>query len=388
MDKISLIDRVKRVFEKNFGKAPLLISAPGRINLIGEHTDYNLGFVFPAAIDKYVIGAFSKNDKKYSRIMALDLNEKIEVDLNNLTGSNTGKWDNFVLGVIDEIQKKGKIIENFDLVFAGSIPQGAGMSSSAALENCIVFGLNELFDLHLDKETMINISMDAEHNFVGVKCGIMDQFASMRGKKDRAMLLDCSDLSFEYIPLKLQNYKLVLINSNVKHSLANSAYNKRKIECRTGVKIIGEKFSGIKSLRDVSLEHLDAFKGKLTDNVYRRCLYVLEENKRTKFAKEAIIKGDLEEFGALLYKSHSGLQNLYEVSCPELDFLVEQTKEYDEILGSRMMGGGFGGCTINLIKKEGSKAIIEKITEEYKKRVNIDPEIYSVNITNGVDVVN
>jgi len=382
-----LAEHIQSLFAKRFNQFPLLIASPGRINLIGEHTDYNDGFVFPASIDKYIIAAFSKSDDNLSHIYSIDFDEGVTIDLNNFEKQETGSWKNYVFGVIDELQKRGIKPGNFNLVFGGNIPLGAGLSSSAALENSIVFGLNELFSLGLSKEEKVLISLHAEHHFAGVKCGIMDQFSIMNGKAGNALFLDCRDLSCEAIPIQLEDYQFILINTNVKHQLAGSAYNKRKEECHEGLHILQSKYPQLQSLRDTNLEQLNALKEEMPPIIFKRCLYVIEENERVKAAKTAIQNKQWKNFGQLLFASHHGLQHLYEVSCPELDFLVEQAKNHGAVLGSRMMGGGFGGCTLNLIQNDGVEDFISKITKDYFREFNQSVSFYPVHIANGTHVI-
>lgn len=382
-----LFEHIKSVFEKRYKEQPILAVSPGRINLIGEHTDYNKGFVLPASIDKYIVSALSKSDREFSQVYSIDMEEEMDIDLQNITKQEAGTWKNYVLGVINELHKIGKKPANFNLVFAGNIPIGAGLSSSAALENSIVFGLNELFGLGLSKEEMVLISMKAEHNFAGVKCGIMDQFSSMNGKTGHALFLDCEDLSYEEVPIQLDDYQLVLINTNVKHKLADSAYNKRKEECIEGLAILQNKFPQLHSLRDTGLKQLNSLKEEMPSLIYNRCLYVIEENERVKAAKTAIENKQWQIFGQLLFASHYGLQYLYEVSCSELNFLVERAKNHESVIGSRMMGGGFGGCTINLIRKNGVGEFTNGVAKEYYHQFNQSAAIYPVHISNGTRIV-
>ena len=362
-----LIKEVKNSFKVLFNKNPLIVFSPGRINLIGEHTDYNDGFAFPAAINKGIVLAISKSNSDSSNVYALNKQETYTFDTENVNRLKKGTWRNYILGVVSELQKRGKQVHNFDAVFAGNIPGGAGMSSSAALENSFVFGLNELFNFGLSKKEMISISQKAEHNFVGVKCGIMDQYASMFGVKKSALLLDCRTL--ESIPYKIDfnNYKLMLINSNVKHDLSESAYNDRREVC--------EKVSSllqVPALRDASKEDLNRIKENIAEEEYQKALYIINENNRVKQFSEKIEKKDLVGLGKLLYQSHEGLSKNYTVSCAELDFLVDNTKDNPHILGARMMGGGFGGCTINLILKSEYKAFKKKFprnSEKNSKRI-------------------
>ena len=357
-----LIKDVKDSFKDHFKTKPLIIFSPGRINLIGEHTDYNDGFAFPAAINKGIATALSKSTSDKSEVYALNKKELYQFETTDIKPLKDGGWRNYVLGVVAELQILGKHDGHFNSVFAGNIPGGAGMSSSAALENSFVFGLNELFNLGLSKNEMILVSQKAEHNFAGVKCGIMDQYASMFGIKKSALLLDCRTVESNPYKIDFKDYKLMLINSNIKHDLSESAYNNRRGVC--------EKVSDllhIDALRDASKEALDRIKDEITDDDYQKALYVINENNRVKQFSEAITKGDIEALGDLLYQSHEGLSKNYKVSCEELDFLVDRAKENPNVLGARMMGGGFGGCTINLVKKDAFKKFKKDISKKFKK---------------------
>ncbi|MGB0892520.1 MAG: galactokinase [Flavobacteriaceae bacterium] len=376
------IQTIQLKFTEKFSKKPLLIFSPGRINLIGEHTDYNNGFVFPAATDKGMYAAIEKSESNFSTVVALDMDEQFEFNLNNLKPLENGSWKNYILGVVFEIQKKEKVIGNFNIVFKGDIPSGAGLSSSAALENSIVFGLNELFNLKLTKQEMIFISQKAEHNFVGVKCGIMDQFASMFGKENEAILLDCKNLDTEYFQIDFKEYDILLINTNVKHSLSESEYNERRAVCEKIANLLK-----VDSLREISFQDLETIKDKVLLEEYKKATYILEENKRVIDASKALKNQDLISFGKLLYESHSGLQHQYKVSCTELDFLIENAKENKNILGARMMGGGFGGCTINIIKKEAIKEFSSYIEKEFNKKFNFNCSCYSVKLSKGTHVI-
>ena len=293
-----------------------------------------------------------------------------------------GRWENYVYGVVHEIQNKNKLIGNFNLVFKGNIPSGAGMSSSAALENSIVFGLNELFDLELSKHDMILISQKAEHNFVGVKCGIMDQYASMFGLKNHALLLDCRTIESQPYEIDFKDYQLMLINTNVKHSLSDTEYNDRRFACKSISKLLS-----LKALRDATEADLEKIIDKVTPANYQKALYVIQENSRTLKAAKAIEYGDLETLGSLIYQSHNGLSNQYKVSCHELDFLVDQAKANPNILGARMMGGGFGGCTINLIAKTQAEAFAEKVSKAYHREFNKTCSVYFIEISEGTHLV-
>ena len=377
-----LLKEVQLSFTKYFATDPLMVFSPGRINLIGEHTDYNEGFVFPAAINMGIALAIQKSDTESSQVYALDKKEIYEFSLNNIQPLKDGSWRNYVLGVISEIQKLGIVLENFNISFAGDIPGGAGMSSSAALENSVVFGLNELFNLKISKEQMILISQKAEHNYAGVKCGIMDQYASMFGKNKSALLLDCRTIKSKSFKIDFKNYRLLLINTNVKHDLSESAYNDRREACERVSKLLK-----IKALRDACKQDLETIKEQISKEDYSKATYVIEENKRVEEFTKAINIDSLKTLGALLYQSHDGLSTKFKVSCKELDFLVEQTKSNKNILGARMMGGGFGGCTINLIKKTEVANFKKEIDTNFKNEFNRDCSIYQVKLSKGTRVV-
>ena len=379
----SLAKTIKNNFKNTYNTNPLMIFSPGRINIIGEHTDYNDGFVFPAAVNKGIIAAISKSDTDKSTVTASDFDDTIEFSVHNITPLPKESWGNYILGVVAEIQKKGKSISDFNMVFGGDIPSGSGMSSSAALENSVVFGLNELFDLGLTKTEMIFISQKAEHNYVGVNCGIMDQYASMFGIKNHALLLDCRSIKAKPFEINFINHELMLINTNVKHSLSDSAYNDRRSVCENISKLLD-----IKALRDATEIDLEKVKNKVSDEDYQKALFVIQENNRAEQASKAMIDGDLEKLGELIYGSHEGLQKQYKVSCVELDFLVQQAKLNKNILGARMMGGGFGGCTINLIHKEEVEAFKIYISEAYKSKFDKDCSIYSVELSHGTHIIN
>jgi len=378
-----LIKHIASTFKKKFKVEPLLINSPGRINLIGEHTDYNEGFVFPAAIDQVIITAIQKSKSKICTVVADDLSETHEFSLNNTEALKNGNWKNYILGVVAEIQKKGKHLNNFNLVFGGNIAIGAGLSSSAALENSIVFGLNELFDLKLSKEEMILISQKAEHNYAGVKCGIMDQYASMFGEKNKALFLDCRTVKASPIEIDLKDHELLLINTNVKHSLAESAYNDRRSVCEKVAQMLN-----ISALRDASEKDLIKIKSSLTEDDFQKASYVIQENNRVKKALEVIKNRDLNSLGKLFYASHRGLQHQFKVSCSELDFLVEKAKESPFVIGSRMMGGGFGGCTINIIKKDSIPPYSDFIKKEYLKKFNAACSFYRIRLSKGTHLIN
>ena len=377
-----LIRAVKQAFIEKFRLEPVLVFSPGRINLIGEHTDYNDGFVFPAAIDKGIVAALQKSDLGHCTAVAINLDSSINFELDNIKPSKEGSWENYVLGVVAEIQNKGKLVGNFNIVFKGDIPKGAGMSSSAALENSVVFGLNELFNLGLTKRDMILISQKAEHNFVGVNCGIMDQYASMFGVKNNALHLDCRSLVSKAYHLNFEQHQLILINTNVTHALSESAYNARRNTCESISKLLN-----IKTLRDATESSLKTVLDEVTPENYQKALYVIQENIRTQKAAQAIENNDLEALGSLLYQSHEGLSKQYKVSCDELDFLVEQAKKNKHVLGARMMGGGFGGCTINLVTKNEAKLFAETASKAYQEKFKKNCSVYFIELSDGTQIV-
>lgn len=356
----------------------VFVESPGRINLIGEHTDYNHGFVMPTAIDKKIYFEIRKNDTPTAcSIYSETFNTRLNFDL-KLIEKSSSTWENYILGVVNELQKRGKILEGFDCYIKSELPIGAGISSSAALECGLASGLNKLFDLNLSKQEIVNLSQAAENNFVGSQCGIMDQYASVMSKKDHLILLDCLSLEAEFIPANFKSCKILLINSKVSHSIADSEYNTRRKECESGLKIIRDQYKEVETLRDVTLELLDSCKSLLSEKQYNRVLYVLQENKRVLAAADSLKVGKLQAFGKLMYQSHYGLRDLYEVSCKELDFLVKFSEEKDFIYGSRMMGGGFGGCTINLIEEAHISDFTEEVTIAYQKEFNIIPDMITV----------
>jgi len=383
-----MVKRIKQGFEELFINEPLMVSAPGRINIIGEHTDYNDGFVLPASINKYIHFAVAKNGINNNRFVAYNLNDNLELSTDNL-GPNSKQWSNYLLGVISQIRKMGRKISGIDCVFGGNIPIGAGISSSAAIETGFAFALNELFDLNLSKHEIAMLSQKAEHEHVGVKCGIMDQFASVFGEKDKVIQLDCRTLEHKLIPFDLKDYSIVLCDTNVKHSLAGSEYNTRRLQCEEGVSILKKYDSTVTKLRDVSIEMLLKHRDKIPPVIFKRCKYVVEENNRLLEACEALSNGNISRLGELIYETHSGLKDEYEVSCYELDVLVDIARESGLVAGARMMGGGFGGCTINLVQSKKLNDFIDLIKAQYRKRTNTElKHYYEVSIVNGTSIIN
>jgi len=376
--------QIQEQFIQKYATEPLMVRSPGRINLIGEHTDYNQGFVLPAAIDKAIYLGFAKNGLNQCRIYSLDYQEEASFFLDNIQPG--GGWLTFIKGVTSTLIQKGHSVQGFDCIFGGDIPIGAGLSSSAALENGLGFGLNTLFGLGIDRLDLVKISQQAEHEFAGVKCGIMDMFASMMGKQDHAIRLDCRSLDYDYFPVTLGDCQFLLCDTQVSHTLADSAYNTRRQECQTGVDILRQHYPAINSLRDASMDELEQVKDILTGKVYARCAYVIQENLRLIASCEALENGDLDSFGKLLYGSHDGLSRSYEVSCTELDYLVELTRSLDFVLGARMMGGGFGGCTLNLVKKQEKETFITDISAAYLREFGRLPKFYEVQIQDGTSI--
>jgi galactokinase len=377
--------KVKKVFAEKFLQDPRIYFSPGRINLIGEHVDYNDGFVMPAAVDKGIHYAIALNDTDEINFYSIDFDETLSLKISGI--KKMSGWKNYVLGVVNEFQLLDLPVTGFNCVFGGSIPIGAGMSSSAATEGGLAFGLNDLCNFRMTRKEMALLCQRAEHNFPNVQCGIMDQYANMMSKKEQVILLDCMNVTHEYLPLNLTGYEIVLINSKVHHSLASSAYNRRRKECEEGLLIMKEE-RNVHSFRDISkAEGLLAFKGAMGEEVYSRCLYVVEEIERTRKAAQLLKENNMAAFGKLMFETHTGLKNLYQVSCKELDFLVEKAIENKDVIGARMMGGGFGGCTINIVKEHGIKNFLSEALSAYKKEFSIDAAVYPVNVVDGTQSV-
>lgn len=371
------IDNNKSPFGLGF-TAGVTVKSPGRINLIGEHTDYNMGFVMPTAIDKKIFFELRKNGSpSVCNIYSTTFDSKLQFDLENFSRS-THTWENYILGVVNEIQKLGKEPAGFDCIITSELPIGAGISSSAALECGLAAGLNALFDLGLTKKQIVFLSQAAENNYVGSNCGIMDQYASVMSKKGNLIMLDCLTLEANYIPADFGTCKILLINTKVSHSLADGEYNTRRKECETALQIIKQSFDNVKTLRDVNMEMLKSMRVNLSPKQYDRVLYVLQENERVLEGAGFLKAGNLKEFGKLMYGSHSGLRDLYEVSCAELDFLVDFVKDRPYIYGARMMGGGFGGCTINIIEAEKILEFGKDVSEAYFRKFGISPDLITV----------
>ena len=380
-----MIDKriLKEGFAKYFGEGePRYFAAPGRINIIGEHTDYNGGFVLPGAVDKAISMAIRPNGTDIVNLISIDHDDAA---LFFRIGGPQPKeqWASYFYGVIEEMRQRGATVGGFNAIFGGDVPLGAGMSSSAALESCIGTALNTLFDLKFTKQELAKIGQMTEHHYIGVRCGIMDQFASIFGQKGHVVRLDCRSLMFDLVPFKPKGIEIVLIDTMVKHTLASSEYNVRRAQCEEGVAVIKKYRPEVELLRDVTIEELEAHRSEIDPMSFRRCAFVINENKRLMAACAAMEKGDFEEVGRQVYATHEGLSQEYGVSCPELDFIVGIAKEHPEVLGARMMGGGFGGCVIALVKKEGVAAYVADVKERYRVKFDKDPRVIEVTISDG-----
>lgn len=369
--------KISSIFKEKFGKEGVVYASAGRINLIGEHTDYNGGFVFPGAIDKVIMAEIAPNGTDTVNVFSVDLNESATFGLEE-ENAPSEQWARYIFGVCREIIKRGGKVEGFDAVFAGNVPLGAGLSSSAALESCFAFALNDLFNGNtIDKFELARIGQSTEHNYCGVNCGIMDQFASVFGKKDNLMRLDCRSMEFEYFPFKADGYKLVLLDSKVKHALVDSPYNKRRQSCERVAATLG-----VETLRDADMKMLNAVRGDITAEDYFRAKFVIEEKDRVLAVCDALVKGDFETVGQKMYETHHGLSKDYEVSCEELDFLNDVAARCG-VTGSRIMGGGFGGCTINLVKDELYDQFIATAKKEFNDAYGHEPVVIPVVISDG-----
>lgn len=380
-------DSIKRLFNAKFGQNPsLMVRACGRINLIGEHTDYNDGFVLPGAIDKHLYFAMAENDTAECRFYAADIGASGTADLEHLV-KGKDLWLNYLRGILQQFQLSGKTVRGVDVAFGGNLPIGAGVSSSAALECGFAFALNELFDAGLTRLELAKLAQNSSHQFLSIPCGIMDQFASLMGKAGHFILLDCRTLEHRYVSAELLDYQLVLLNSNVHHELASSAYGERVAECRAGVAVLQKYFPDVKSLRDIELPMLDAHRREMGETVYRRCKYVVTEHLRTLQACDHLQHGEIDVLGQLLFETHEGLSQDYEVSCPEIDFLVDLAKSFEGVAGARVMGGGFGGCTINLVEKKAIDKFIHHAKVVYAQQFGIEATDILVNLSDGTNLL-
>jgi len=380
-------EKIAQKYSELFDGNPIIVRSPGRINIIGEHTDYNDGFVLPAAIDKAAYIAISLRGDDEIHLVAADLNETFSISINDLKPVGDISWPNFILGAAAQFPKRGMPLNGFNAVLMSDVPIGAGLSSSAAIECATTFALNELLQTNLDRITMVKMAQKAEHEYAGVMCGIMDQFASMMGKKDHVIKLDCHTLEYEYVPFKLKGLKILLLNTNVKHSLASSEYNTRRKECEQAVAWIKEHEPQVNSLRDVTEEMLDKYVFPKDTLVDRRSRFVVQEINRLLRGCEDLQRGDLPALGKKMFATHEGLSKLYEVSCKELDYLVDFVKNNDAVIGARMMGGGFGGCTINIIKEEAIETLIASVKPAYETAMNLPLSYYIASIENGTEII-
>ena len=370
-------EKIKQEFAKRFGEGGTMYASAGRINLIGEHTDYNGGFVFPGAIDKCIAAQIKENGTDKVRVYSIDIDDYAEFGLNE-EDAPKAQWARYIFGVCRETIKRGFVVKGFDTVFAGNVPLGAGLSSSAALESCFAFAMNDMFNENkIDKFELARIGQSTEHNYCGVNCGIMDQFASVFGKKNCLMRLDCRSMEFQYFPFEPKGYKLVLVDSVVKHELVDSPYNKRRQSCERVAATIG-----VETLRDAEMADLEKVKSQISEEDYCRAKYVIEEKQRVLDVCDALQAGDYDTVGDRMYKTHEGMSKLYEVSCEELDYLNDIAKECG-VTGSRIMGGGFGGCTINLVKDELYDNFIAVAKAKYNEKYGHEPKIYDVVISDG-----
>lgn len=376
---------MEKDFLELYGKKPLVVAAPGRVNLIGEHTDYNEGFVLPGAVDKRNYVAIAENGTDRINLKGRRFEGDFSFDLKDI--KPVKEWATYILGVIWHMQDRGCNVKGVDIMVDGDVPVGAGMSSSAALCSAIGFALNELFGFGLSRMDLAFIGQKTEHTFAGLKCGIMDQFASLHGKAGHVMKLDCRSMEYEYIPFDFPDYKIVLVNSMVTHSLAGSEYNVRRQQCEEGVAILQKHYPGIVSLRGVTSEQLLQHKDELSQVVFDRCYFVTTENERLLKGCELLQKGDIKGFGNQMFATHEGLSKKYEVSCAELDFLFEEARKYKTVAGSRMMGGGFGGCTINLVQAGDVENFTAGIKEAYFNKYGKEPHVYITQIEDGARVI-
>lgn len=374
---MELKEKIVKAFDERFGGKGTLYASAGRINLIGEHTDYNGGFVFPGAIDKVIMADIRPNGTDTVNLYSIDLDEKSSFGLSE-EDAPSQQWARYVFGVCRETLKRGGVVKGFDAVFAGNVPLGAGLSSSAALESCFAYALNDLFNSNsIEKFELAKIGQSTEHNYCGVNCGIMDQFASVFGKKDCLIRLDCRSLEYEYFPFSIDGHRLVLVDSVVKHELVDSPYNKRRQSCERVAKRLG-----IDTLRDAEMADLEAVKGDISAEDYMRAKFVIEEKERVLDVCDALNRGDIDTVGRLMYETHRGLSKDYEVSCEELDFLNDIAWECG-VVGSRIMGGGFGGCTINLVADDKYDHFIATAKEKFNAKYGHAPKIYDVIISDG-----
>lgn len=383
------VNTLNTVFREAFDcpDTPLIVRSPGRVNIIGEHTDYNYGFVLPAAIDKAAYIGITVREDDEIHLLAHDLNERFTIQLNDLKPIGDISWPNYILGSAAQFLKFTDRCKGFNAVLTSDVPIGAGLSSSAAVECATTFALDQLLSTNLDRLTMVKMAQLAEHEYAGVFCGIMDQFASMMGKKDHVIKLDCRSLDYEYVPFDLKGIKLLLLNTNVKHSLASSEYNTRRQECGEAVEIIQQYVPGVQSLRDVTEEMLHAYVKEKDFLIFQRSLFIVQESRRLLDGCEDLLKGDIPALGKKMLTTHKGLSSMYEVSCKELDWLITFIEDRPEVIGARMMGGGFGGCTINLVKETDIEKLVADIVPAYETAMQLPLSYYVASIENGTEII-
>ncbi|WP_026764168.1 galactokinase [Sediminibacterium salmoneum] len=380
--------KLENEFVAEFGHLPeVIVRSPGRVNIIGEHADYNNGFVLPAAIDKAAYIALSLREDDEIHLRAVDLKENFATTVSNIRPIEEVSWPNYILGCAAQFVKKGVSLKGFNLLLSSDVPIGAGLSSSAALECATVFALNYLLHTGYNRIEMVSMAQKAEHEYAGVMCGIMDQFASMMGKASQVIKLDCRSLEYEYVPFKLDGIKILLFNTNVKHSLASTEYNTRRAECTQAVELIKSHYSNVSSLRDITVEMLDEYVLPVNELVYRRSRFVIDEMDRLTKVCSYLEKNDIASMGECMFETHEGLSKQYEVSCKELDFLVDYVKDKPEVLGARMMGGGFGGCTINLVEENHIDRLTRDIKTAYETAMNLPLDFYIASIENGTEIL-
>jgi len=372
-----------RRFEELFGKSPRIYQAPGRVNLIGEHTDYNDGFVMPAAIGLYCNVAIAKRSDRVLLLHSSNMAQSTSINLDDPGLARRGQWTDYVVGTALALEKIGCRVSGADILIEGEVPFGSGLSSSAAIEVAAGYALLDLAGLPIDLLQLALACQRAENEFVGARCGIMDQYISAHGQADHALMLDCRSLQSTPLPLP-EDVSLVVCNTGVKHSIAGGEYNQRRAQCEDGVKRLASVLPEVRALRDVTPAQLDEYKKSLPETIYQRCRHVVTENERVQQAAEALEAGDLARFGELMAASHRSLRDDYEVSCAELDIMVELASRQSGVFGARMTGGGFGGCTVNLVRSDSSQQFRQSMTRQYESRTGIHPEIYVLSAANGV----
>ena len=382
------LQSIADAYRKKYNSEPLIVRSPGRVNLIGEHTDYNLGSVLPGAIDKYIYFAVGTRTDDDINIDAADYSDQFTASLTKLEPA-WKLWPNYILGVISEFQKAGKYLSGMNIVFGGDIPLSAGMSSSAAISSATAFALNKVFNSGYSKVELARIAVAAEHNYLGVKCGIMDQYVNLFGKESHLVRLDCRTEQHEYIPFNAGNIRIVLFDSGVRHNLVKltAAFNALRTQCQTGLELVKKHVPDVAALPDITESMLMQFVKPVDELAYKRCLYIVQEENRLKSICADLKKEDFVSVGQRMFENHYGLRDLYEVSCNECDFLVDTARQTHGVLGSRMMGAGFGGCTINLVYSDMIEDVIDKLKTAYKSNFNKDLKVYMASIGNGTEVV-